>query len=159
RHDRRARRGQSVLRRGVARFGVARRTGRAPRRAGGAPEARWPPGLAEPDGAPDGRRGRRDVSYGLLAAVVPLTQTELHEALRSAVDQLVLVPARAAGTFRFRDALLAEAMYRTLLPGEREAVHTRLAATLQERPHLAAAGLAAGELAHHWAAAAGRPTE
>jgi len=51
----------------------------------------------------------RDVSYGLLAAVVPLTEGELQDALRSAVDQLLLVPDQHAGTFRFRHALLAEA--------------------------------------------------
>jgi DNA-binding CsgD family transcriptional regulator/tetratricopeptide (TPR) repeat protein len=100
----------------------------------------------------------RDVSYGLLAAVVPLTEQELQGALRAAVDQLLLVPDQEGGTFRFRHALLTEAVYRTLLPGEREAVHARLAAVLEAQPQLAATGLAASELAHHWAAA-GRRTE
>ncbi|MFF5289362.1 helix-turn-helix transcriptional regulator [Paractinoplanes globisporus] len=100
----------------------------------------------------------RDVSYGLLAAVVPLAERELQDALRSAVDQFLLIPDQDAGTFRFRHSLLAEAVYQTLLPGEREAVHARLAETLCEQPHLAAAGLVASDLAHHWAAA-GRPVE
>jgi ATP/maltotriose-dependent transcriptional regulator MalT len=100
----------------------------------------------------------RDVSYGLLAAVVPLPEPELQDALRSAVDQLLLVPDPDAGTFRFRHALFAEAEYQTLLPGEREMVHARLATTLRERPHLAATGLVASDLAHHWVAA-GRPAE
>ena len=100
----------------------------------------------------------RDVSYGLLAAIVPLAERELQDALRSAVDQLLLVPDQDAGTFRFRHALLAEAVYRTLLPGEREEVHARLATTLREQPELAATGLVASDLAHHWAAA-GRPGE
>ncbi len=100
----------------------------------------------------------RDVSYGLLAAVVPLAERDLQDALRSAVDQFLLVPDQDTGTFRFRHALLAEAAYRTLLPGEREVVHARLAETLCERPDLAAAGLVTSDLAHHWAAA-GRPAE
>jgi DNA-binding CsgD family transcriptional regulator/tetratricopeptide (TPR) repeat protein len=100
----------------------------------------------------------RDVSYGLLAAVVPLAEPELQDALRAAVDEFLLVPDQDAGTFRFRHALLAEAVYRTLLPGEREEVHARLAAVLCERPQLATAGLVASDLAHHWAAA-GRPAE
>jgi DNA-binding CsgD family transcriptional regulator/tetratricopeptide (TPR) repeat protein len=100
----------------------------------------------------------RDVSYGLLAAVVPLAEPDLQDALRSAVEQLLLVADQELGTFRFRHALLAEAVYRTLLPGEREVLHARLAESLHERPHLAATGLVAGELAHHWATA-GRPAE
>ena len=100
----------------------------------------------------------RDVSYGLLAAVVPLPEPELQDALRAAVDQLLLVPDQDAGTFRFRHALFAEAVYQTLLPGERETVHARLATTLREQPHLAATGLVASDLAHHWVAA-GRPAE
>ena len=100
----------------------------------------------------------RDVSYGLLAAVVPVTERELQEALRAAVDGQLLVPDLDTGRFRFRHALLAEAVYRTLLPGEREVVHARLAEVLAEQPHLAAAGLVASDLAHHWAAA-GRPAE
>jgi DNA-binding CsgD family transcriptional regulator/tetratricopeptide (TPR) repeat protein len=100
----------------------------------------------------------RDVTYGLLAAVLPLPEPELQDALRSAVDQLLLVPDPDAGTFRFRHALFAEAEYQTLLPGEREMVHARLATTLREQPHLAPTGLVASDLAHHWVAA-GRPAE
>ena len=59
---------------------------------------------------------------------------------------------QAAGTFRFRHALLAEAIYGTLLPGEREELHARLAAELARSPHQVAA-----ELAQHWAAAGRAP--
>ena len=62
-------------------------------------------------------------------------------------------PSRATGSFRFRHALLAEAIYATILPGEREELHARLA------EELARSGAAApAELAPHWAAA-GRSTE
>src|SRR5262249_48184555 len=64
----------------------------------------------------------------------------------------VLVPDQ--GRFRFRHALLAEAIYSTLLPGEREELHARLAEELtRSEPRAAAA-----ELAPHWAAA-GRARE
>jgi DNA-binding SARP family transcriptional activator len=98
----------------------------------------------------------RDVSYALLAAVLPLGELELAEALRTAVEHGVLEPDHDAGSFRFRHALIAEAVRGTLLPGERELVHERLARALSEAPRLAAGG--AAEEAHHWVAA-GRPVE
>ncbi|HET9737345.1 MAG TPA: BTAD domain-containing putative transcriptional regulator [Solirubrobacteraceae bacterium] len=114
---------------------------------------------------PDGRTvlrvaaaAGRDASYGLLAAVVPLGELELAGALREAVEHDVLVPDQLGGTFRFRHALFAEAVYGTLLPGEREVLHERLARALTEEPLLATSGAAAGEAAHHWVAA-GRPAE
>jgi DNA-binding CsgD family transcriptional regulator/tetratricopeptide (TPR) repeat protein len=100
----------------------------------------------------------RDVPYGLLAAIAPLPEPQLVEALRQAVEHGVFVPDSAAGAFRFRHALLAEAVYATLLPGEREEVHGRLARALSEDPRLGTARAAAGELAQHWAAA-GRTVE
>ena len=99
----------------------------------------------------------RDVPYRLLAAVVPLSEAQLVEALRRTVEHDVLVPDQPAGSFRFRHALLAEAIYTTVLPGEREELHARLARALGDDPALAASSIA-GELAHHWAAA-GRPVE
>ena len=64
----------------------------------------------------------------------------------------MLIPDRATGSYRFRHALIAEAAYATLLPGEREDVHERLARAL------ACDGARAGELAEHWIAAR-RPEE
>lgn len=95
----------------------------------------------------------RDVPYRLLAAVADLPEERLVEALRKTVEYDVLVPDQAAGSFRFRHALLAEAVYTTLLPGEREELHERLARALRAQP-----GSTASELAHHWSAA-GRPRE
>jgi DNA-binding CsgD family transcriptional regulator/tetratricopeptide (TPR) repeat protein len=94
----------------------------------------------------------RDVPYPLLRAVADAPEGELRQALRSAVDHGVLVGDQAAGTVRFRHALLAEAAYGTLLPGEREELHARLAAELARSPHPVAA-----ELAQHWAAAGRAP--
>ena len=94
----------------------------------------------------------RHVGYPLLRAVAALPEHEVRESLRQAVDQGVLVAEQASGSFRFRHALLAEAIYATILPGEREELHARLA------DELATAGATAAELAPHWAAA-GRATE
>ena len=77
----------------------------------------------------------------------------MHASLRHAVDHGVLVTVEATGRFRFRHALLAEAVYSTILPGEREELHAKLA------EELARSGAAsAAELAPHWAAA-GRSRE
>jgi DNA-binding NarL/FixJ family response regulator len=94
----------------------------------------------------------RDVPYPLLGSVVDAPEGELRQALRGAVDHGVLVSDQAGGIFRFRHALLAEAIYGTLLPGEREELHERLAAELARSRHPVAA-----ELAQHWAAAGRAP--
>ena len=64
----------------------------------------------------------RQVSHGLLAAVSDLGATELEDALRDAVEANVLVASRG-GTYAFRHALLGEAVYDDLLPGERVRLH------------------------------------
>jgi tetratricopeptide (TPR) repeat protein len=94
----------------------------------------------------------RDVGYPLLRAAATLPEADVRESLRRAVEHGVLVPDE--GRFRFRHALLAEAVYTTLLPGEREDLHARLADELARRDPPAAAA----ELALHWAAA-GRSRE
>ena len=95
----------------------------------------------------------RDVGYPLLCAGAALPEPDVRESLRRAVERGVLVADQATGSFRFRHALLAEAIYSTILPGEREELHARLA---QELAHSGAASPA--ELAPHWAAA-GRGAE
>ena len=85
----------------------------------------------------------RGVRYEQLPAVLDLPELEVEEALREAVQRNVLV---AGDVYTFRHALLAEAVYSDLLPGERVRLHAayarRLAAAVDER------GVAA-ELAHH----------
>ena len=49
-----------------------------------------------------------------------LADTELRESLRRAVDNGAFLADHAARRFRFRHALLAEAIYTTILPGERK---------------------------------------
>ena len=95
----------------------------------------------------------REVSYPLLRTTVELPEGDLRDSLRRAVEHGVLVVEQASGSFRFRHALLAEAIYATLLPGEREELHGRLAEELAR-----SGAAAAAELAPHWAAA-GRSAE
>ena len=93
----------------------------------------------------------RDVGYPLLHAAAGLPQGDVRESLRRAVEHGVLVAEQATGSFRFRHALLAEAVYATILPGEREELHARLA------EELAGTAAAPAELAPHWAAAGRGP--
>ena len=86
--------------------------------------------------------GRR-VSHQQLEAAAGLTPDDLEAACRQAVERNVLV-ARD-GDYAFRHALLAEAVYDDLLPGERVRLHQRYAAALAD----ASARGTAAELARH----------
>ena len=75
-------------------------------------------------------------------------------ALREAVTRHVLV--RSGGdAYAFRHALLREAVYADVLPGERARFHAAIARALGDAPDLASEGAAAAaaERAHHWKAA------
>jgi len=73
--------------------------------------------------------GRR-VNHGLLAAASGVEADVLDEALRKAVEMNVLI-ARGPH-FAFRHALLGEATYDDLLPGERVRLHAQYADALRE---------------------------
>ena len=94
--------------------------------------------------------GRR-VEHELLASVAELAEAELIEALREAVSRYVLVHDQNSSSYSFRHALLREAVYADLLPGQRRSLHVRLARALAAHPELteATAGVAA-EVAYHW---------
>jgi DNA-binding NarL/FixJ family response regulator len=96
--------------------------------------------------------GRR-VSHPLLAAVLDLPDSELDQAIRAAVDSYVLVLSGDSG-YAFRHALLAEAVYEDLLPGERVRLHAAYAQVLAkgEIPGTAA------ELARHARKSLDQPT-
>lgn len=87
--------------------------------------------------------GRR-VPHLLLAEIVDLPPDDLDRALRAAVEANVLV-ARSDGAYVFRHALLGEAVYDDLLPGERARIHAACARALAERRVPGAAA----ELARH----------
>ena len=98
------------------------------------------------------------VTQPLLAAVTGIDDQQLLEGLREAVDQQLLLPEPGGAGYVFRHALVAEAVYSELLPGERVRLHTALAGALE-------AGLEAGDapairaarLAYHWSAAGDQP--
>ena len=92
------------------------------------------------------------VGHGLLAEVAALGEAELLGGLREAVSAHVLLVEAGDGTYGFRHALVKEAVYAELLPGERTRLHTRFAAALAAGAGGADAGLAA-ELAWHYNAA------
>ncbi|NYG59148.1 DNA-binding CsgD family transcriptional regulator/tetratricopeptide (TPR) repeat protein [Nocardioides daedukensis] len=96
--------------------------------------------------------GRR-VSHELLAEASGVPESELDAALRSAVDNHVLI-TESGDSYAFRHALLAEAVHDDLLPGERVRLHAAYAAALREGR---ARGTAA-ELARHARAAMDLPT-
>jgi DNA-binding CsgD family transcriptional regulator len=100
----------------------------------------------------------RSVEHPLLAAVVELDDKDLNDALRETVEGRLLTNDPGAAGYSFRHALLREAVYADLLPGERQSLHRAYAQAL--RDHGAAAGAPAepGELAHHWYSA-GEPAE
>jgi DNA-binding SARP family transcriptional activator len=88
----------------------------------------------------------RPVTRELLASAMGIAAGAIAGALREAVEHGLLVPDGTLGTYGFRHALIAEAAYGTLLPGELEEVHERLAVALAREP----AGATAGEVAEHW---------
>lgn len=91
--------------------------------------------------------GRR-VSHELLSVVVEQGPDDLERALRAAVESHVLVRVGNEG-YAFRHALLAEAVYDDLLPGERVRLHAAYAEAL--RSHRVDG--TAAELARHARAA------
>ncbi|HEU5008573.1 MAG TPA: AAA family ATPase [Jatrophihabitantaceae bacterium] len=95
--------------------------------------------------------GRR-VPHGLLADVVDLPPAALDSALREAVDAHIIEPTPSGRGYTFRHALLAEAVYDDLLPGERVRIHAAFASAVADRPD------SAPELARHARASHDLPT-
>ena len=87
----------------------------------------------------------------LVRAASGLPVAEYEDAVREAVAQQLLIPDGADG-YAFRHALLREAVYGDLLPGERTRLHSVLAGLLADEERLAANPGTAAELAHHYLA-------
>ena len=85
-----------------------------------------------------------EVSHQLLATVAGVDDTGLDAGLRAAVDAKVIVAA-SGDRYAFRHALLSEAVYGDLLPGERVRLHAAYARALADDP---TSGTAA-DLARH----------
>ena len=83
----------------------------------------------------------------LVRAASGLQAAEYEAAVREAVTHQLLVPDGTEG-YVFRHALLREAVYADLLPGERTRLHATMSSLLAEEHRLAVPGTAA-ELAQH----------
>ncbi|WP_446459019.1 helix-turn-helix transcriptional regulator [Streptomyces zingiberis] len=90
------------------------------------------------------------VGYRLLAAVTGMGDDELIETLRAAVGAGVLVPTGDGDGYRFRHALLREAVLDDLLPGERSRLSRRYAEALEADPALVRPEQRAARLASYW---------
>jgi DNA-binding CsgD family transcriptional regulator/tetratricopeptide (TPR) repeat protein len=88
--------------------------------------------------------GRR-FTHTRLAAACDVTEDELDLALREAVAHHVVVAEERGEAFTFRHALLREALYSDLLPGERSRLHARVARALAGDDGVGTAA----ERAHH----------
>jgi DNA-binding CsgD family transcriptional regulator len=91
-----------------------------------------------------GRRAADDI----VAQASGLDQAGYEDAIREAVAHQLLVPGGAHG-YSFRHALIREAVYADLLPGERTRLHARMAELLADESRLAAVPGSAAELAYH----------
>ncbi|MBT3270558.1 AAA family ATPase [Candidatus Poribacteria bacterium] len=96
----------------------------------------------------------REFGFDLLAAVSPMPEAELRDALQQLVEAELVFPrgiGRAA-TFVFKHALIRDAAYQSLLKSSRQQYHRRIATALEERfPEIARAQPEV--VAHHYSEA------
>lgn len=93
--------------------------------------------------------GGRRVTHEMLEAVAELPAQRLDDALRDAIDAHILQLTPSGRGYVFRHALLAEAIYDDLLPGERVRLHAAYAAEVARRSDHRAAELARHARASH----------
>ncbi|MET9383936.1 AAA family ATPase [Streptomyces sp. NPDC002928] len=94
--------------------------------------------------------GGSTVEYRLLAAVARLTEDDLIEALRAAVNAHILLATPVGDGYRFRHSLVREAVSDDLLPGERSRLNRRYAEALETDPTLVPAAERVMRLASYW---------
>ena len=97
----------------------------------------------------------RYADYRLVTAVADMPEAELNEGLRDAVAHQVLVAEPDGLAYRFRHALVYEAIYEDLLPSERVRLHVAIAEQLEREPDWfdGDATELASELVCHWTSA------
>ena len=143
RGDRAPRRGQSVLRRGAAGVGCRRLRRPSAADASRRPDDARDSAVRGRPADPRGRRcGRADGRAGPVRRVAGAAETDIEGPLREAVAAQILTidPQNRPDAYRFRHALLAEAVYDDLLPSERRRLHAAYAAALDARPVAARRG-------------------
>ena len=99
--------------------------------------------------------GGTRIAPALLASVIGTDERDLDAALGEAVARHVTVPQEGATEERyaFRHALVQEAVYGELLPGERTRLHAAFARALADEGPPGSDASRAAELAYHWQAA------
>ncbi|HZA19523.1 MAG TPA: AAA family ATPase, partial [Actinomycetota bacterium] len=95
---------------------------------------------------------RSPVDPRVLSLVTDTGEEELFEPLREAVDHHVLEADKAGRRFAFRHALLREAIYSDVLPGERQRLHRGFAEAIERTQMERGVDTeeALPELAFHW---------
>jgi DNA-binding CsgD family transcriptional regulator len=93
----------------------------------------------------------RSAPYEVLRSVTAQDVDQLDASLREAINANILEAEHGGQQFRFRHALLQEAIYQDTLPGERRQIHGLVAAALEASPDAREdhAELTY-EIAHHW---------
>jgi DNA-binding NarL/FixJ family response regulator len=92
----------------------------------------------------------RTASFHLLRSASALGDDQLDAALREAVEANILEAEHAGQRYRFRHALLQEAIYQDVLPGERPRMHASVAEALERDEGERSGPEHASELAYHW---------
>ncbi|MEY9873708.1 putative ATPase/DNA-binding CsgD family transcriptional regulator [Streptacidiphilus sp. MAP12-33] len=99
-------------------------------------------------------QGGSRVEHGLLAAVVEATaaldEDELIDALRTAVGANIIQQTSDGDGYRFRHALVREAVTDDLMPGEVTRANRRYALALEAEPGLVSKDQRASRLAGYW---------
>ncbi|MFJ2187356.1 helix-turn-helix transcriptional regulator [Kitasatospora sp. NPDC087861] len=94
--------------------------------------------------------GGSHVEHALLAAVLDDDEEALIEALRAAVGANILRPDSDGEGYRFRHALVREAVSDDLLPGERHRINRKFALAVEAQPHLVSCDALPARLANYW---------
>lgn len=89
----------------------------------------------------------------------PIAPAELAAHLEALAERALVTPDEGPwSSHRFRQTVLREMTYNTLLPGQRSFLHRRVAEWYERRPPEALGGVLP-QLAHHWRHAGDRPRE
>ncbi|WP_281278553.1 helix-turn-helix transcriptional regulator [Streptomyces tateyamensis] len=94
--------------------------------------------------------GGSRIEHELLAAVLDGPEDELIDALRTAVGANILQLDKDGEGYRFRHALVREAVSDDLLPGERTRINRRFASVLEAEPSLVQGDQRPARLANYW---------
>jgi DNA-binding CsgD family transcriptional regulator len=93
----------------------------------------------------------RTISYDVLRASTSISDAELADSLRRVARANIMEPVAAIEGYRFRHALLQEAIYQDTVPGERRRLHTSVALALEaDLDQTMSRADRASLLAHHW---------